>query len=135
MLPPESVHLIFELLERADVMHAPVLIERADRLGPNELAAACPHLAERHGPVDLPDRVLYRVAAVVCLCNDAVGSAGVIERRHLATPFDRTDPAGTSYRLSSRRRNWISSWSSAVTITLHPASEPDCDWSLPDWRL
>jgi hypothetical protein len=50
----ERAHLVFELRERADVMHPALFIQRRDRLGPGNFAPRCTDESERHYGLYLP---------------------------------------------------------------------------------
>jgi hypothetical protein len=59
----EGAHLILELGKDAEVMDAPLFVERRNRLGPRYLAARCPHRRKGDVLVYRADRLLYEIAA------------------------------------------------------------------------
>jgi hypothetical protein len=82
----EPGQLLLELGEAADVAHLALLVERAERLGADVLAAGGGDLAERRAGPGGVDHVPHHVAAVVGLADGGVGLVAVERIGHHAAP-------------------------------------------------
>lgn len=66
-------HLVLEVIERADVVHLALFVQRGDGFGAGVLAAAGVHERDGHVFVLLSDDGFDQVATLVLLADDAVG--------------------------------------------------------------
>ena len=77
--------------------HAPLRVERRDRLGPQILAARRPHGRHRHAGIDLADDGCRHLAALVDLDDERIGLEALVERDAPSSPRPAAGrPAGVA---------------------------------------
>jgi hypothetical protein len=84
----------FERREGADVVNAPLFVERRHRLSSNDLSAGRSHCRITDIRVDHPDCALNHIPAVVDLGHNPIGFVLAVQRDSGAGPFGRRISGG-----------------------------------------
>ena len=84
----------FERREGADVVNAPLFVERRHRLSSNDLSAGRSHCRITDIRVDHPDCALNHIPAVVDLGHNPIGFVLAVQRDSGAGPFGQRISGG-----------------------------------------